>query len=59
MTVLAHLFVSFGFLYQSFDDVCHFFYDSSLSFQCSLVIKPRLGFSYNKGLAVALKINKG
>lgn len=36
--------------------VCHFCFDSSLSFQrSSLTVKPRLGYNLNKDLAVALE----
>ena len=55
MTVLAHLFVSFGLLSKLFA-VYHFI--MTPSFQCSLVIKARSGSSYNRGLAVALKSTK-
>lgn len=55
MTVLAHLFVSFGLLSKLFT-VYHFI--MTTSFQCSLVLKARSGSSYNRALAVALKSTK-
>ena len=40
-------------------DVCHFCVYSSLSFLSSfLMVEPRLGYSFNKGLASALKSTK-